>query len=94
MGKRWNARQKTANGKPYWNREGQELTITQGEDKLVLSNVLVGEVWVASGQSNMLWRLNQTGDCNSLQEAETPLFRFYQGRKVSPFNFNIASVKK
>ncbi len=62
------------------NTEGQELTITQGEDKLGLSNVLVGEVWVASGQSNMLWRLNQTGDRNSLQEAETPLFRFYHSQ--------------
>lgn len=59
------------------NAQGQTLTITQGDDKLELNDVLVGEVWVASGQSNMLWRLNQTGDSNSLQEAETPLFRFY-----------------
>lgn len=59
------------------NAEGQALTIKQGKDELVLQDVMVGEVWVASGQSNMLWRLNQTGDRNSLQEAETPLFRFY-----------------
>ena len=59
------------------NAEGQDLTITQGKDSLVIKDVLVGEVWIASGQSNMLWRLNQTGDRNSLQEAETPLFRFY-----------------
>lgn len=59
------------------NAEGQDLTITQGKDSLVIKDVLVGEVWVASGQSNMLWRLNQTGDRNSLQETETPLFRFY-----------------
>lgn len=57
--------------------DGAELTITQGNDKVVLQDVLVGEVWLASGQSNMLWRLNQTGDRNSLQEADTPLFRFY-----------------
>lgn len=59
------------------NAEGQQLTIKQDDDQVVLEDVLVGEVWVASGQSNMLWRLNQTGDRNSLQEAETPLFRFY-----------------
>lgn len=59
------------------NAVGQPLTITQGDDTLVLDDVLVGEVWIASGQSNMLWRLNQTGDRNSLQEADTPLFRFY-----------------
>ncbi len=62
------------------NAEGQTLTITQGKDTLELQDVLVGEVWVASGQSNMLWRLNQTGDRNSLQEADTPLFRFYHSQ--------------
>ncbi len=58
------------------NAKGQPLTITQGSDTLVLNDVLVGEVWIASGQSNMLWRLNQTGDTNTLREAPTPLFRF------------------
>ncbi|MBQ7021971.1 MAG: hypothetical protein IJN29_00185 [Akkermansia sp.] len=57
--------------------QGQPLTITQGNDTQEIKDVLVGEVWIASGQSNMLWRLNQTGDTNSLKEAETPLFRFY-----------------
>lgn len=59
------------------NAKGQSITITQGNDKLVLQDVLVGEVWIASGQSNMLWRLNQTGDTNSLREAATPHFRFF-----------------
>lgn len=62
------------------NAQGQELTITQGEDALVLQDVLVGEVWVASGQSNMLWRLNQTGDRNSLQGAAVPQLRFYHSQ--------------
>lgn len=62
------------------NAEGQEMTITQGDDTLVISDVLVGEVWVASGQSNMLWRLNQTGDRNSLQEEGTATFRFYHSQ--------------
>lgn len=56
--------------------KGRPLSITQGSETLVLDDVLVGEVWIASGQSNMLWRLNQTGDTNSLREDETPLFRF------------------
>lgn len=57
--------------------EGRAITITQGEEKLVINDVLVGEVWLASGQSNMLWRLNQTGDTNSLREPGRPLFRFH-----------------
>lgn len=62
------------------NSKGQPITITQGSDSVVINDVLVGEVWVASGQSNMLWRLNQTRDTNSLREAETPLFRFYHSQ--------------
>ena len=33
-------------------KKGETLTIT-GKNKLVYSDVLVGDVWVASGQSNM-----------------------------------------
>jgi sialate O-acetylesterase len=31
------------------------MTITAGDDKLVLKDILIGDVWVASGQSNMEW---------------------------------------
>ncbi len=37
------------------------LTVT-GADTLTLSDVLVGEVWIASGQSNMEWPLARTRD--------------------------------
>ncbi len=81
------------------NAQGQELTVTQGDDKLVLSDVLVGEVWLASGQSNMLWRLNQTGDTNSLKEADTPLFRFYHSEpqvhtNASAYNEKLQNILK
>lgn len=59
------------------NAEGAELTIAQNEDTLTLEDVLVGEVWLASGQSNMLWRLNQTGDKNAIAQSSNPQFRFY-----------------
>src|SRR5262245_6627480 len=36
-----------------------ELVVT-GANKLTFANVLVGEVWVCSGQSNMQWALKQT----------------------------------
>lgn len=35
-----------------------ELTVTAGEDKLVLKDILIGEVWLASGQSNMEYLLS------------------------------------
>lgn len=33
-----------------------------GENTITLSNILVGEVWIASGQSNMEWSINNTYD--------------------------------
>lgn len=59
------------------NAEGADLTISQNQDSITLEDVLVGEVWLASGQSNMLWRLNQTGDRNAIAKAANPQFRFY-----------------
>ncbi len=38
---------------------GYELTISAGADKVTLTDVAVGEVWVCSGQSNMEWRFTQ-----------------------------------
>lgn len=39
---------------------GGPYTITfQGNNKIVLDNILIGEVWVCSGQSNMEWSYNQ-----------------------------------
>lgn len=37
--------------------KGQELVVKSGEETLTCANVLVGEVWVCSGQSNMVWTL-------------------------------------
>jgi sialate O-acetylesterase len=36
------------------------VTITQGKDKIEIKNVLVGEVWICGGQSNMQWALKQS----------------------------------
>ena len=35
-------------------RDGRVMTITSGAEKIELKDILVGEVWLASGQSNML----------------------------------------
>ncbi|GAB4326423.1 MAG: sialate O-acetylesterase [Candidatus Sumerlaeia bacterium] len=54
-----------------------ELTVeASGGDRLVCSDVLVGEVWVASGQSNMEWPLawSRNGEVET-QAARRPLIR-------------------
>lgn len=40
--------------------KGQTLTVKAGEEKLQREDILVGEVWVCSGQSNMGWTLKQS----------------------------------
>lgn len=37
---------------------GPYTIIFQGKNKIVLENVLIGEVWICSGQSNMEWNYN------------------------------------
>ena len=43
------------------NAEGADLVI-QGNNTITLANILVGEVWIASGQSNMEWTMPNTYD--------------------------------
>ena len=56
--------------------EGSALTVRQGSESVTLDDVVVGEVWLASGQSNMFWRLEETRDRASLQSPENPNLRF------------------
>jgi len=68
------------------NAEGQTLTVT-GNNEIVLKDVLVGEVWICSGQSNMEWGLG--GALNGPEEvaaADHPLIRLFDvpGHTVSP----------
>jgi sialate O-acetylesterase len=45
------------------NAEPQTMTIA-GENTVELKNILVGDVWVCSGQSNMQWSLSQSTDAD------------------------------
>lgn len=54
-----------------------QLTI-EGKNKVVVDDVLVGEVWVASGQSNMEWGLNATdGSEQAIAAATNNKIRFF-----------------
>jgi sialate O-acetylesterase len=57
------------------------LTI-KGTNTLTFNNVLVGEVWVCSGQSNMEWPLAQaTGGMQAAAEANYPELRLFTVQK-------------
>jgi sialate O-acetylesterase len=75
-----------ANAKP------QDMVIA-GKDRVVFQNILVGEVWICSGQSNMEWTLN--GSMNPKTEAAAakfPLIRHikvpHQDRDAPQYDFN------
>ncbi len=68
------------------NAKGSTLTIS-GNNKINLDNVLVGEVWICSGQSNMEWAIRQS--MNPKEEAAAanyPQIRLFNvpGHTVSP----------
>ena len=62
-------------------REPQEVTIT-GYNTIVLKNVLLGEVWLVSGQSNMEWTAAAGIDDaeEAIAGAENPQIRFFSVR--------------
>lgn len=61
-------RSATADGEGRWrvslaameaSSEGRGLRVAAGGEVIELADVLVGEVWIGSGQSNMEWTMNQ-----------------------------------
>lgn len=60
---------------------GLTLTLVQGTDTVRIGDIAVGEVWIASGQSNMEFTLNQSvGGKIAAADANDPLLRFYTMR--------------
>ncbi|VGO14887.1 hypothetical protein PDESU_03457 [Pontiella desulfatans] len=47
--------------------EAREFVVSSASKKIVFKNVLVGEVWLASGQSNMQWPVNKSVDSDLLR---------------------------
>ncbi len=46
------------------------VTIQTSNKSILLKDVMIGEVWLSSGQSNMEWRMNQCNNCIDNQEEE------------------------
>ena len=60
-------------GGPY------ELVVQAGDEKIVLKDVYIGEVWIASGQSNMWWPVSASLNAEKeIKEANYPLIRLLQ----------------
>lgn len=61
-----------ANGKPL------QLRIVSGQQKIEFKDILVGEVWICSGQSNMEWRVRQSANAQQeIAAADHATIRFF-----------------
>ena len=54
---------------------GQSLVV-EGKTKIVLRDILIGDVWLCSGQSNMEMALGSCNDSVAIKEADYSTIRF------------------
>ncbi|PTX98423.1 sialate O-acetylesterase [Opitutus sp. ER46] len=59
-----------------------ELVVRSGEDEARRSGLLAGEVWLASGQSNMEWTLGMLGHPEAETDADDPALRVFTVGRV------------
>lgn len=79
-----------ANAKGEWrcrlgvmkaSEKGRSMTVVSGTSKQVLTDVLVGDVWIATGQSNMQWMLKQSsGGGGAIASSEDDGLRLFNHR--------------
>jgi sialate O-acetylesterase len=59
-----------------------EMTIT-GENRITLHNILIGEVWICSGQSNMQWPVSKAANAETeIAQANYPEIRLFTVKRV------------
>jgi sialate O-acetylesterase len=64
--------------------EGEKLVVHGASNAITLDDVVVGEVWLCSGQSNMVWRVeNAEGADKARAGANDPRIRMFTGANVS-----------
>jgi sialate O-acetylesterase len=76
-----------------------DLTVTAGGETQVLRDILVGDVWIAAGQSNMEWTLaNEAHAKEELPQADRPALRLlnlsYAGQNANSRPFGPEVLKR
>ena len=64
---------------PAMEAGGPDELVVRGENQLTVHNVLTGEVWLASGQSNMRWTVAQSDNgAEEVTAADYPSIHYFQ----------------
>jgi len=64
------------------NTEGQDLVITGKENTLTFKNILIGDLWICSGQSNMEWTIGGSTVTEEEANGDFSLIRFNRARHI------------
>ncbi|MCP4508278.1 MAG: serine hydrolase [Gammaproteobacteria bacterium] len=59
---------------------GHSLTVT-GDNKIEITNVAVGEVWLCAGQSNMGWSTDNSFEAEKETSIDLPNFRIFKSQR-------------
>jgi len=63
--------------------QAHELVVISGNDKVELQDVLLGEVWICSGQSNMFMGLKRAANPDEeIAAADFPMIRIYKPERI------------
>lgn len=63
--------------------EPTTVTVTAGKESKTIRNILIGEVWLCSGQSNMEWNVKNTTDMKEDLDGElSPYIRLFDNGRV------------
>jgi sialate O-acetylesterase len=81
------------------NRGPQTLIVTCGKQKIELSNILTGDIWLCLGQSNMEWPMHREMHFKEeLLQSEQPMLRFYNpmyaGKDVYGSSFTDSIIQR
>lgn len=56
----------------------ETLSVISGNEKIILKNILIGDIWVCIGQSNMEWPvMKEIHFKEEIKNSDQPLLRFY-----------------
>ena len=72
-------------------KKPRTIYIKSGNDEIEIKNVVVGEVWLCSGQSNMEWKVNQSANYEvEKKSANYPLVRMITVKNnILPLYFSL-----
>jgi sialate O-acetylesterase len=69
----------------------QSILITSGNEKILLNNILIGDIWICSGQSNMEWPMSKEAHWRQeIANTYQPLIRFNNPPPAGRYVYGVA----